>query len=338
LLFRRSELWGAANNGSFWGLSVMVASWTAHAIMPQLTHQLNFLTLAASAVGAVISFKVVNEGFVSIWTSRRYARPFFAEWRGAVFRNWQSQLLSAPLSVLVGALDARLGGGVAAGLTLTGVTALTVPLARQELESYYRSKAMLDEIVRAVGVALARVDPGADVHAERVSALAVETGRLLGLPDATLKALELAARLHDVGDIAPAAKSASEADRARMGAHILAQFPDPAVAEMIRGHHDTNGTRAARDSRRPIVLRVARHLIPGFAYAAGTTLGTRVLAAAETYESARRGLGEFTAPHSEAESAAILSARADGPLDPAVVWTMLEVVRQRQLQDSVGAP
>jgi len=304
--FRRSERWRAWLNGAVLGLSAMGASWVAHRILAATTVSIESISIAALA--ALVTLRVLNHGLLAGYLSLRFQRRFFAEWHKNALRNWSSQLLSVPMAVVVYALWVTLKQGVPAGLVLTALSALSVPLARQELVYYYASKATLAATVDAVMVALDGAVPGSRNHGERVSALAVNVGQRFGIREHGLLALGLAGRLHDVGILAPAS-TASLSAHAALGARMLAPFPDPTVAEMVRSHHDPwRGRRATAT--------------------ADAALGGHILTAVEVYDSARAGLAPFAHAHSAEETAALLRARAGADLDPTVVPVVLEVVRR----------
>jgi diguanylate cyclase (GGDEF)-like protein len=66
----------------------------------------------------------------------------------------------------------------------------------------YARRAETDRTMHALLDALSEREPGIYLHADEVTALAVETGRMLGLRRDELDALERASRLHDIGKLA----------------------------------------------------------------------------------------------------------------------------------------
>ena len=309
-LFRRSELWRSAINGAGWGLpaaaSALVAQWL-------LGGESELLRLGAAAVLAVATYRVTNTAIFTVLRTLRSAGSFFADWPRNVAARWSSQLFSAPLAVALAAVAARLDTQWAA-LGLTALSVAVLPVPRQELAYYHRSRQTLEEIVEALVKALDRVEPGSRAHGERVSQLAVETGRRLGMRQDELETLHLASRLHDVGLLAPPDK-AHASDHAIVGSQCLAQFPNPLIAETIRAHHqrwDRQDTPAG-----------ARTAVP---------LGARILAAAELYDSARWGLRPHQHPSSVDDTLDHLRALAGNALDPHVVATLCDAALEQELR------
>lgn len=222
--------------------------------------------------------------------------------------QWWSQFLTAPLAIALAAVAGRTDN-TWADLGLTAVYVLALPIARQEYLYYNRSRELLDETVEAVVRALEGTDPAARAHGDRVSALAVEIGRQVGLPERQLHALRLASRLHDVGLLAAPASQDKDNHHASVGGRILAHFPDPLIAAFVRAHHD-RWDGAGKDGRRK---------------GPALPLGARILAAAEVYDSARSGLPPFSAPLSEDEAADHVKSLAGTALDPEVVTALLRV-------------
>jgi len=162
--------------------------------------------------------------------------------------------------------------------------------------------------------ALEGVDPTARAHGDRVSALAVETGRQLGMSTRALEALRLASRLHDVGLLAGSKGVPAEERHGAIGARILGRFPDPLIAEFVGAHHtrwDGEGEPGKRQGR----------TIP---------LGARILAAVEVYDSALEGRPPFSAPLSKQEAADRLISLGGTVLDPQIVVALLRVVSWQQ--------
>ncbi len=166
--------------------------------------------------------------------------------------------------------------------------------------------------------ALEGIDPNARAHGDRVSALAVETGRRLGMSEHRLLALRLASRLHDVGVLAGPDGDAAEQHHAAVGGRILARFPDPLIAQFVRAHHEDWDGQGFPD-------RLGGEAIP---------LGARILAAAELYDSARAGLRPFERPRSPEEAADYLTSISGSALDPRVVPVLLEVAREHETRSA----
>lgn len=311
VFLQRLELWRSIINSVGLGGPGAAAAAVAHLALHVLPPGL--VSIGIAAILAVATYRLVNPGIIAVYRSLRWGRPFLLDWLQEVSARWSSQLLSAPLAIVLAALAHRMDT-TWASLALTAVAAVLLPVPRQELAYYHRSREMLDEIVEAVVRAMEGIDPRARAHGDRVSALAVETGRRLRMSERRLTALRLAARLHDVGYLAGPDGATPETQHAAIGSHILGRFPDPLIGEFVRAHHEHWNSEGLPD-----------HLV-------GTTipLGARILAAAEIYDSARAGLDPFDAPRTPQEAADYVAGLAGSTLDPHVVRTLLEVAKKQE--------
>lgn len=312
ILFRKNELWRAATNGAGWGLPAGAATIVARGVVSSLP--VGIITLVLAAILAVATYRLTNTGIFAIFRNLRFGRPFFPDWRQSIVFQWSSQFLSAPLAVVLAELAERMGT-TWLGLGLTAVYTLALPVARQEYAYYNRAQQMLDETVEAVVRALEGTDPAARAHGDRVSKLAVETGRRFGMSERGLLALRLASRLHDVGQLAGPETAAPEEHQAAVGGRILAQFSDGMIAEFVRAHRERWDGKGAHNQRKGKEI----------------PLGGRILAAAETYDSVRSGLRPYEVPRSQKDAAAYLKALAGNVLDPKVVTTLLKVAPEHDM-------
>ena len=315
-LFRKNKLWQIISNGAGWGLPASAATGVAGELVSRLPHGIIALILAA--IVAVATYRFTNTGIFAAFRSFRFGRPFFPDWRQSIVFQWSSQLLSAPLAVVLAEIADRMGT-TWASLGLTAAYTLALPVARQEYAYYNRAQQMLDETVEAVVRALEGTDPAARAHGDRVSKLAVETGRRLGMSERVLLALRLASRLHDVGHIAGSEPAVPEEHHAAAGGRILAQFSDGMIAEFVQAHRERWDGKGARNQRKGSEI----------------PLGGRILAAAETYDSVRSGLRPFDSPHSQRDATAYLRSLAGNVLDPKVVTTLLRVAAEHDMGDRV---
>jgi len=318
LLFsRKSELWRAATNGAGWGLPAAAASACAHRVISGGSP--GIATLAIASIIAVAIFRLTNTCIFAIFRSLRFGRPFFLDWRQSIVFQWSSQFLSVPLAVVLAAIAERIGS-TWAGLGLTAAYTLALPVARQEYAYYNRAQQMLDETVEAVVRALEGTDPAARAHGDRVSKLAVETGRRFGMSERELLGLRLASRLHDVGHLAGPGEAVPDEHHAAVGSRILAQFSDGMIAEFVEAHRERWDGKGAHNQRKGKEI----------------PLGGRILAAAETYDSVRSGLRPFEIPRSHKEAAGYLRSLAGNVLDPKVVTNLLRVATEHDMDESYG--
>lgn len=317
ILFRNYETWRAGGNGASWGLSAGAATLMVHQVIPQAGPTIAHLAWAA--VLAVVTNRVINEGIFSIYRSQRFGHPFLATWLQNILDQWPSQLFAAPMGIILAAIAVRVES-IPLELALTAVSAIALPVPRQELAYYHRSQQTLAEIVEAMVRALEGVDETARVHGDRVSTLATEVGRQLRMSEQTLRAVRLASRLHDVGLLAGPDGSSdniqTEGHHAVIGGRILARFPDPMIGAIVRAHHERWDGKGFPDHK-------SGKAIP---------LGARILAAVEVYDSAVHGLNPFTAPLSKEAAHNYLVSIAGSVLDPQVVKLLLRVIAGQNLE------
>jgi HD domain len=318
VLFRKNEMWRAAMNGAGWGLPAGAATAVAREVVSILPAGIVTLILAATLT--VATYRLTNTGIFAIYRSLRFGRSFLPDWRQSILFQWRSQFLSAPLAVVLAGIAERIGT-TWSGLGLTAAYALALPVARQEYAYYNRAQQMLDETVEAVVRALEGTDPAARAHGDRVSKLAVETGRRLGMSERSLLALRLASRLHDVGQLAGPEAEVPEEHHAAAGSRILAQFSDGMIADFVQAHRERWDGKGVHDQRK----------------GAQIPLGGRILAVAETYDSVRSGLRPFEVPRPQRDAVAYVKSLAGNVLDPKVVATLLRVAAEHDKDGPGGA-
>jgi hypothetical protein len=311
VMFRKYEWWRAASNGAGWGLSAGIATLAAHFAI--LSAAPTIARLVVAALVAVITNRVINEGIFSVYRSLRFGHPYFPTWLQNIFDQWASQVLAAPMAIVLATIALRTGR-MSWAVVLTTVSAIALPIPRQELAYYHRAQQMLGEIVEAMVRALEGVDQRERAHGDRVSAHAVEVGRRLGMSEQSLRAVHLASRLHDVGILAGSKGTSGEEHHAAIGGRILGQFPDPMIAAIVRAHHERWDGNGLPDHKKG-------NEIP---------LGARILAAAEIYDSAVEGLTPYERPLSAQEASSHLISLAGTVLDPKVVMMMLSVVSEQR--------
>ncbi len=104
------------------------------------------------------------------------------------------------------------------------------------------------DVARALAATADARDSRSFYHSRNVSALAVLLGEAAGLSDSQLGALEIAAMLHDIGQIAlpdeivvgpltPARRIAAR-EHAVLGAQLVQSMNAPSVSAAVRGHHE----------------------------------------------------------------------------------------------------
>ena len=104
------------------------------------------------------------------------------------------------------------------------------------------------EVARALAACADARDPSNVYHSRNVSALSVLLGEAIGLSDEDLRVLEIAAMLHDVGQIAlpdelvsgrlsPSRRLAAR-EHAALGARLVDSVGAEGVSAAVRGHHE----------------------------------------------------------------------------------------------------
>jgi putative nucleotidyltransferase with HDIG domain len=261
--------------------------------------------------------------------------------------SYVARRLTAPLKECVrGALEiarGRFGSQVEVRVrNEIGDLAYTFNHMSRELASYdaenHRLIAALErgyvETIRSLASAIDAKDPYTRGHSDRVSALAVEIGRELGLGAAELHALEYAGILHDIGKIGVpeqvlqkrAQLTAEELAAVRahpvIGAEIIGGVAFlQAAAPAIRSHHERWDGTGYPDG-------LAGEAIP---------LVARIVNAADTWDacsSDRPYQEKMTVP----QVIRILGSLRGLQVDPAVHDALVGVVRRRYPTDEFLPP
>mgnify|MGYP001237920171 CR=1 FL=1 len=303
LAFRLYEPWRALVNTVWWAYPAALASAVGHVILRAIPGRLAGLTVASLVI--LIVYLLANFALLALYRRLRHREPFFSYWWSCLTENPLSQVLAAPVPILLGTIAFGVGRGPWMVLLLTSLSAVTMPAVRAQLAVFLASQRTVQDIVRALMIALERSVPDAHAHAQRVSVLVEEVGRRMRVPAATLEQWRTAALLHDIGLIDAGSRTASPMSHAIAGARILASYPDTMVADMVREHHTPWSAVTPR-------LR-------------GTAaLGARVLAAVECYDELRYGTPVNPGKVTHAATAAALRPLIGSQLDPRVTPVLLE--------------
>ncbi|HLY23777.1 MAG TPA: HD domain-containing protein [bacterium] len=307
VLLRLYEPWRALINTVLWAFPAALASWIGHAILGAIPGRLIGLTVASLTI--LVVYLVVNFALLALYNHFRRGVAFFPYWWSCVTENPLSQVLAAPLPILLGAVALGVDRGPWMALLLTALSAVTMPASRAQLAVFLASQRTVQDIVGALMIGLERSVPGAHAHARRVSDLVDGMGRRMRIPPATLESWRTAALLHDIGLIDADSRTASPMSHAIAGARILASYPDAIVADMVREHHTPWSAVTPR-------LRGAGGL------------GARVLAAAECYDELRHGTPATPGRVTHAATAAALRPLIGSQLDPRITSVLLETAER----------
>jgi len=251
---------------------------------------------------------------------------------------WFARRLSRPVGEVVrGALDIA-GGRFGRQVPVTvrneiGELAYTFNHMSRELERYDDENRQLIaaleagylETIRSLASAIDAKDPYTRGHSQRVSALAVEIGREMGLDEADLKALAYGGLLHDIGKIGVPEgilrkTSSLEPDEMALmrshpaiGSEILKDVTFLRTASLtVRSHHERWDGQGYPDG-------LAGEAIP---------LLARIVNAADTFDAC-----SSNRPYQPAmgldEVLAILRRLDGSQLDPAVHGALVRVAQRR---------
>ena len=219
---------------------------------------------------------------------------------------------------------------------LLGALALHAALAIENAQLYQEKEEMLRSLVRSLAAAIDARDPVTAGHSERVTGLAMNIARQLGLDDDTQRVVELAANLHDVGKLGVPDAILQKADR----------LTDDEFATM-KGH--ARFTESILDNiefprglrRVPHVASLHHEKMDGTGYPEGVEAGnldivSRILAVADVYDA----MVSYDRPYKKAatteEALDVLKEGAGTHFDPDIVERFVEhklyQVERRQFQ------
>ncbi|WP_216320150.1 HD domain-containing phosphohydrolase [Deinococcus aestuarii] len=203
-----------------------------------------------------------------------------------------------------------------------GVTGL-LSLVAARLDAEEREQAAHEGALRVLGLTLEARDAETQGHTDRVTALAVRLGALLGLRDSALRALRWGAYLHDLGKISipdailhhpgrldPSARARME-EHVLDGARLAEQLPflPRGALDVILSHHEWwNGGGYPRG--------LAGEAIP---------LGARIFAPCDVYD-ALVSERPYKRAWTHAEAVGYLEEGSGTQFDPAVVAAFVRVL------------
>jgi putative nucleotidyltransferase with HDIG domain len=302
-----------------------------------------WLTLLASTVPTALAAYLLyrERGLLPVSAAAAFA---VAALLALAVSGYVARRVTAPLRECVrGALEIARGRfGAQVDVTVRneiGDLAYTFNHMSRELASYdgenRRLIAALErgyvDTIRSLASAIDAKDPYTRGHSDRVAAIAVETGKELGLPAADLRALQYAGILHDIGKIgvpefvlqkrAQLTPEEQALVRAHpvIGAEIIAgvEFLQGA-APAIRSHHERWDGSGYPDG-------LAGEAIP---------LVARIINAADTWDacSSDRPYQERMTPP---QVVRILEGLRGRQIDPAVHDALVRVVQRRSLGEEI---
>lgn len=201
-------------------------------------------------------------------------------------------------------------------------------VALENVKLYSEIRELLLALIESLSTAIDAKDSFARGHSQRVAFLTAEIGRRLALPEQELDMLQVAALLHDIGNLAVSEavlrkegpltqrERAQVKEHPALGAAILSPVQQlSAVLPGIMDHHERYDGRG-----------YPRHLKGDEISQQG-----RVIAIADAYDAMthERPFRDACAP---AEALAEITAEAGAQFDPALVPVFVEVFRELELE------
>ena len=210
-------------------------------------------------------------------------------------------------------------GVIGAGTVMIDVT--------DSLRAAESQRATTQQVVAALAAASEMRDPYTSGHQERVGEIATEIARELGLDEAHVHDVSLAARIHDIGKVGVPSEILTKPGRlsdaelalvrthAELGSQLLRQvdFPER-VQEIVRHHHERLDGSGYPDGL------------------AGTelTIGTRIVAVADVAEAvaSRRPYRAAQGVHTAMQ---VLAEESGAHLDPVVVAVLVRLLDEGRI-------
>jgi putative nucleotidyltransferase with HDIG domain len=201
--------------------------------------------------------------------------------------------------------------------------ALDVGLRALQREFEQRTTPLLDTI-EALAFVIEAKDPYTRGHCEEVSWWATKIASQVGLPEAEIQDITLAAIVHDIGKISvpeevlrkPTVLTEQEFEtvksHATWGSKILETLKEKGIARIVRHHHERYDGNGYPD-------RLQGEEIP---------LGARILAVAESFHCMVRG-SRYKNPCTVSEALTELGRCSGTQLDPRVVTALRDWLESR---------
>lgn len=281
---------------------------------------------AASILGAVAAFYIVNSAVVTLWAVLLHRSSFLHKWKTTFGRS------------AVPYLSTLLLGGVVAityqhAPVFTPILILPIIAVYRSLQSASVIRLQTKETIELLADTVDRRDAYTYAHSQRVSVLARRIAERVGLPAAEQETIAQVARVHDLGKIGisdglllkPDRLLPTELETIRkhtvIGAEIVGKLPEYKKGkEYILFHHERfDGTG---------IFRLFGQHIP---------LGARIIAAADAYD-AMTSDRPYRKAMSMGEALQEIERQKGQQFDPVVAEALIGLVRQEADSVSEGAP
>ncbi len=286
------------------------------------------MAASIALVSEVTLHCVVNQqAFLDIY----FLPVAWAAWRLGERTGVTAALASAAIVFVSASMDASLfahpdvGGWMRwtdlalwAGFLFLTATVVAM-LARRDARQLRQMEAVYRGVLEIMAKFIDSIDRSTDNHSRRVAERSIEVARRMGLPDADVETLRVAAYLHDIGKVEVSAELL----------HKAAQLTQAEREEMER-HVEYGSRLVARlggllEDVVPLVLyHHERWDGGGYKGLAGGAipLGARIIAVCDTYDAIVADR-PYRAGASHAQAVAILRAESGAQFDPAVVTAFL---------------
>ena len=306
--------WKILSNGARLGISVAIAGVVFRALGGNASEP-TIASLLIPLLAAVLIQEAINTLLVAFYFSQVRRTPLLATWLQDMKELTFSNLLSVPTAALLVILYVSISPLV---LLLYLVS---LPLQRRVHQLLSQKHRIYGQAIDSLVLAIDANFPQGRGHSRRVADMAVAIAREMRLSDSATDSIELAGLIHDVGligldEVRLDSLGADDVVRLRdhpgIGADMMRELPNRAVAQIVLHHHERyDGTGYPRG--------LTGRRIP---------IGARIVAVAEVFDSLVSGGLSRAEPLSPAEAVDRISSEAGQAFDPRVVEAFLTVWKQ----------
>jgi diguanylate cyclase (GGDEF)-like protein/putative nucleotidyltransferase with HDIG domain len=292
---------------------------------PLGTMELSTAHLLGPLALMVMTHYFINGFTISTIYALRSRRPILRFWKDGYLWTWWSFLAAAIATALIYTAISRIGLPlVLLSIPIIAVTFWTYKIYFERVNAKTREAEELSRLhlatVEALATAIDAKDQTTHCHVRRVQIYAAGMGKLLGLSDAEISALNAGALLHDVGKLAvpdhilnkPGTLTSAEFEKMKVhtvvGAEILSRvnFPYP-VLPIVRHHHERWDGRGYPDGLRGEQIPIT----------------ARIMSAVDCFDSTREDR-PFRAGLTRQEAVAMLQKESGTHFDPRIVELFVE--------------
>ena len=306
--------WKIVSNGARLGISVALAGLVFRALGGKASDP-TVTSLLIPLLIAVLVQEAINTLLVAFYFSHVRRTPLLATWVQDMKELTFSNLLSVPTAALLVILYVSISP-----LVLL-LYLISLPLQRRVHQLLSQKHRIYGQAIDSLVLAIDANFPQGRGHSRRVADMAVAVARELRLSDSAADSIELAALIHDVGligldevrlDSVGSDEVARLHDHPSIGADMMRELPNRAVAQIVLHHHERfDGTGYPKGLK-------GRHI----------PVGARIVGVAEVFDSLVSGGLSRAEPLSPIEAVDRISSEAGKAFDPRIVEAFLSVWRQ----------